>query len=467
MDFVEFQRFIDAEWAGPAMRTLQDYIAIPVQSPAFDDDWETNGFMDEAVGLLAGWASRQILDIPGATIEILSSPGVTPAIYIDIPGRLVQTVLIYGHLDKQPPMDGWTNGRGPWSPVVEGDRLYGRGGADDGYAIFSALIALKAIRAQGLEHPRCMILIEACEESGSLDLEGHLASVFQRTEDLDLIVALDAGAADYDSLWVTTSVRGQVAGTLTVQTLTETIHSGDGAGVVPTAFRIACQLLARLEDPQTGDVDPQFLTFIPELRRVQAVEAGPSIAKTLFAALPLAGSTRLVSDDAAELVLNRSWTSQLTVTGIDGLPTVAKAAAAIHPQVQMKLSLRLPPTLDAELAALALKKLLEADPPYGCSVTFDAQMISQGWEAPAMGAGLTAALNRAASDAFGGPVRYFGGGGGIPFLASLSERFPGTPFLVTGVLGPQSNAHGPNEFLHLPTARRITAVLGRLLSDLD
>lgn len=465
MDFPALQNFIAHRWQDDLLPVLTEYIAIPCQSPAFEADWADRGHMQRAVTLMTDWARARLAEVPGAQVEVVSLPGRTPVIYVDVPGEGGAPVLVYGHLDKQPPMDGWSHGRNAWTPSLEGERLYGRGGADDGYAIFAAILALQALRAQGLKHPRCSILIEACEESGSGDLPHYIEHLADRIGVPAVVIALDAGCGNYEQLWLTTSLRGQVAGTLSVRVLEEGVHSGDASGVVASSFRIARHLLSRLEDPGSGEIAAGFQVGIPESRREQAQAAASALGVGLHAQLPLTAGLRPVDEDPAELLLYRAWRPQLAITGLDGMPAVADAAAVMQPSTRLKLSLRLPPTLDAEAAALRLKALLEDDPPYRSEVAFRIDMVSKGWHAPATAPWLAESLERASRLAFGASNALIGGGGGIPFLAMLGERYPEAQFVVTGVLGPQSNAHGPNEFLHLPTAQRITAVVASLLHD--
>ena len=463
MNTDQLQSTIQRTWDAEIMPLLFEYIGIPCESPAFDPQWQANGHIDRAVSLMAEWARSRLAPITGASVEVIQLPNRTPVIYIDIPGTGAAPVLVYGHLDKQPPMEGWAPGRGAWTPTLEGDRLYGRGGADDGYAIFSAVTAVLALREQGLAHSHCMILIEACEESGSSDLPHYFDHLAARIGVPAVVIALDAGCGNYDQLWLTTSLRGQVAGTLTVQVLDEGAHSGDASGVVPSSFRIAQLLLSRLEDPSSGHVVPRFHVPIPEERRAQAAEAGAVLRAGFHQQLPLRGGTAPVADDIQTLILNRAWRPQLAITGFDGLPSVANAAAVMHPATSLKLSLRLPPTLDPQAASVELKALLESNPPYGCDVSFVIDMVSKGWHSPPVLPWLQAALDQASIASFGRASALIGGGGGIPFLAMLGEQFPDAQFVVTGVLGPQSNAHGPNEFLHVPTAKRVTAAVARVL----
>jgi len=470
MDDLRLKTFVDQCWGDEIVPTLVEYIKIPNKSPMFDPDWAAHGHMEAAVLLFEKWARAKIASLPGANLDIVRLPGRTPLMLFDIPaagptGR-GETVLLYGHLDKQPEMVGWAEGFGPWIPRLEGDKLYGRGGADDGYAMFGALTALLALHERGLPHARCVVVIEACEESGSADLPYYIDHLADRIGSPALVVCLDSGCANYDQLWMTTSLRGVAAGTLTVEILGEGVHSGDASGVVPSSFRILRQLVSRLEDEATGAIKPSSLyAQVPPERVEQAKRAAAALGKELYAKFPFVPGAGPMTDDPTELVLNRTWRPQLAMTGIDGLPKPGDAGNVLLPYTTAKLSLRLPPTVDAEAAGAALQALLESDPPYGAKVTYSPQAASAGWNAPALAPWLEGSLARASEAAFGAPPAYMGEGGSIPFMAMLGERFPQAQFVVTGVLGPHSNAHGPNEFLHLPTGRKITEVIARVLAD--
>ena len=476
IDIAKVKKSVDQCWGDEIVPTLADYIRIPNKSPAFDPDWAAHGYMEAAVALFEGWARAKLPALPGASLETVRLPGRTPVILIDVPGAGSDTVLLYGHLDKQPEMVGWTEGFGPWVPRLEGDKLYGRGGADDGYAMFAALAALLALREQGAPHARCVILIEACEESGSYDLPyyvNHLAGrhlagrhLAGRLGNPSLVVCLDSGCGNYDQLWLTTSLRGMTAGTLEVRVLDEGVHSGDASGVVASSFRILRRLLSRLEDEETGTVRPsEFYTQIPAERVVQARQAAAALGGAVYTKFPFVPGMAPAADDLTELVLNRTWRPQLAVIGVDGLPSPGDAGNVLLPFTRAQLSLRLPPTLDAEGAGAMLRTLLEKDPPYGAHVEFALGSSATGWNAPALAPWLGQSLARASAAAFGAPPAYMGEGGSIPFMAMLGAKFPQAQFVVTGVLGPHSNAHGPNEFLHIPTGRRVTTVIAQVLAD--
>jgi len=460
----ELRKFTDQIWSDEIVPTLVEYIRIPNKSPSFEPAWAALGHMEAAVSLFVGWAERKIVDLPGATLSVERLPGRTPLIFIDVPGaENDETVMLYGHLDKQPEMTGWSEGKGPWEPVIEGEKLYGRGGADDGYAMFGALAALLALRRQGVAHKRAVIVIEASEESGSPDLPFYMDALADRIGDVSLVVCLDSGCGDYERLWVTTSLRGMVGGTLRVDVLDEGVHSGDASGVVASSFRIVRQLLARLENVETGAVIEAFHAPIPDERVEQAKVAAQALGDAVYAKFPFVSGMKPMSNDLAELVLNRTWRPALSITGLGGAPAPRDAGNVLRPFTETKVSLRVPPTLDAKKASEDLKALFERDPPYGARVSYEPEKAGSGWNAPATATWLMSALEDASHACFGKAPAMMGEGGSIPFMGMLGEKFPRAQFLVTGVLGPHSNAHGPNEFLHIPTGRRITEVVARVM----
>ncbi|MGH8445539.1 MAG: M20 family metallopeptidase [Solimonas sp.] len=469
MNTEQLQRYVDAIWEDEIVGQLTEYIRIPNKSPMFDPQWVEHGYMDDAVRLMEAWARGKLPALGDATLEIVRLPGRTPLIYIDVPaangGADDDCVLLYGHLDKQPEMTGWAEGYGPWTPLRKGDKLYGRGGADDGYAIFGSLAALLALRDQGLPQARCVVMIEACEESGSYDLPYYVDHLAARIGQPSLVICLDSGCGNYEQLWLTTSLRGLTGGNLRVQVLTEGVHSGDASGVVASSFRILRQLLSRLEDETTGQIKPRdFHVEIPAQRVEQAKAVAQTLGNDVYDKFPFVPGMKPVNGDLAELVLNRSWRPQLAVTGADGLPPLASAGNVLRPQTAVKLSLRIPPTLNGGRAGEALKKLLENDPPYGARVTLDLEKAGSGWNAPALSPWLEQAVAEASQAYFGRAPAYMGEGGSIPFMGMLGEKFPKAQFLITGVLGPHSNAHGPNEFLHIPMGKRVSMVVADVVA---
>jgi acetylornithine deacetylase/succinyl-diaminopimelate desuccinylase-like protein len=456
---------LDELWTTEAVPLLHEYISIPALSPMFDAEWKQAGHLDRATLLLSDWARSRT--IAGLKVSTHTLSGRTPVIVCEISpfggGSPARTVLLYGHLDKQPAMTGWRAELGPWKPVLEGERLYGRGGADDGYAIFSALSAIEAVQASGGSHDRCVVLIEASEESGSPDLIAHVDALAATIGSPSLVVCLDSGCLDYDRLWVTTSLRGLAGGVLRVDVLKEGVHSGGASGVVPSSFRIMRQLLDRVEDAKTGAVliDACHVP-IPEFRVVEAQRTAGETAP-LSNEFPLFGTTRPMTEDAVEQILARTWRPTLSVTGADGIPPTAIAGNVLRPFTSLRLSFRLPPTASSKPALEQIQRALTENPPYGAHVELLASEAADGWHAPAFAPWLHEALERTSNNLFGQGYRAFGEGGSIPFMAMLQQRFPDSQFFVTGVLGPRSNAHGPNEFLHIPTARRVSAAVAQIL----
>jgi acetylornithine deacetylase/succinyl-diaminopimelate desuccinylase-like protein len=457
---------VSDQWDAEIVPQLTDYVRIPAQSPHFDPQWESNGHIERAIRLAEAWASKQ--PVRGLEVEIVRLPGRTPLLYFDLPAtgnRGEGTILLYGHLDKQPEMNGWREGYGPWKPWFEDGKLYGRGSADDGYAVFAALSAIGALQKQGVAHSRCVGMIETCEESGSYDLPAYLEALAPRMGRVDFVIGLDSGCGDYDRMWDTTSLRGLVAGRLTVEVLTEGVHSGDASGVVPSSFRIARRLLDRIEDATTGRLlPPEFHAPIPTQRIEQARRAAEVLGDIVIQRFPFAAGTQPMVSDRTEALLNRTWRPALSITGADGLMPIASAGNVLRPRTALKLSLRLPPTIDGAQATRTLKSLLEADPPYGATVRFDEEQGATGWNAPPTVPWLTQAVNAASLQFYGKPSAAAGEGGTIPFMAMLGKHFPAAQFLITGVLGPHSNAHGPNEFLHVPYAKKLTGCVAFVIA---
>jgi acetylornithine deacetylase/succinyl-diaminopimelate desuccinylase-like protein len=464
LDLEHLRTAIAATWRGSIVERLTAYVRIPNKSPAFDPAWEANGHMDAAAQLMADWCRAQ--PVPGMRVEVRKLRGHTPVLLVDIPGDLPGSVLLYGHMDKQPEFTGWLPGLGPWEPVLRDGKLYGRGAADDGYAVFSSLTAIAALKAQRVALPRCVLLIEASEESGSSDLTAHLEALGDAIGDPSLVVCLDAECGNYEQVWCTTSLRGNLLGLLHVRVLEEGVHSGMATGIAPTPFRIAEQLLARLESPINGSLLLDELSVpIPQDRRAQMDAAARVLGETVAGKLPWACGVHAVSNDPAELLINSTWKGTLAVTGADGMPPTISAGNVLLPSLTLKLSLRLPPTCDPTRAVRAVKEALERNPPYGAQVRFESGGATAGWNAPAFAPWLEESITSASRRIYGREAVHVGCGGTIPFMGMLGERFPRTQFFITGVLGPHSNAHGPNEFLHLEYAEKLTACVSLVLAD--
>ncbi|HUP65305.1 MAG TPA: M20 family metallopeptidase [Thermoanaerobaculia bacterium] len=455
---------VDRFWNDRALPTLEQYIEIPNLSPFFDPSWRENGHMDRAVDLLAQWARSQ--DLAGAKLEVLRPEGKSPLIFMEIDGAAAGTVLLYGHLDKQPEMTGWDEGLDPWKPVRRGERLFGRGAADDGYAIFGVIAAVRALQEQHESHPRLVVLIESTEESGSFDLPWYVDHLKTRIGTPDLVVCLDSGCGNYDQLWMTNSLRGVVTGELRVQVLDEGVHSGDAGGIVPSSFRVLRQLLDRFEDSRTGEVIPQWMHVdIPERFLEESKRSAAILGDEVYSKFPFAGNTEPLTRDPLQLILNRTWQPSTSYVAIEGLPALQQGGNVLRPYTTIKLSIRTPPTLDAGEADRRIKELFESQPPYGANVTWTSDGGAPGWLAPEMKSWLAETMNRASNEYYGREAATIGEGGSIPFMGMLHEKFPEAQFVVTGVLGPHSNAHGPNEFLDIPTVKKLTCCIAAVISE--
>jgi acetylornithine deacetylase/succinyl-diaminopimelate desuccinylase-like protein len=468
--------FTDQLWDEEIIPALKRYIEVPAKSPMFDADWAKNGYVDRVVRDAAAWVEAK--KVVGLKLEVIKVDGRTPVILFEVPATKAgstDTVLMYGHLDKQPEFNGWRSDLGPWTPKLDGDKLYGRGGADDGYAIYASLAAIMALDAQGIARPRVVGLIESCEESGSFDLPHYLQVLKPRLGHVSLVVCLDSGAGNYDQLWLTTSLRGMVSGVLKVEILTEGVHSGDASGLVPSSFRILRQVLDRLEDSKTGRLLPDsFHCEVPASRVVQAKAAAAILNDEVYKRFPWAcgadGALAIpTTSDPTQALLQRTWQPTLSVTGVDGLPGFKDAGNVLRPYTAFKLSLRLPPLVDANEAAHKLKTLLEDNAPYNAKVTFApdgraGQMGANGWNAPELSPWLHDALDAASQAHWGAPLGFIGQGGTIPLMNMLQKGFPNAQMMVCGVLGPKSNAHGPNEFLHVPYGKRLTASVAQVMA---
>ncbi|MBT8100683.1 MAG: M20/M25/M40 family metallo-hydrolase, partial [Gammaproteobacteria bacterium] len=439
MDSAKTEKFVNDMWDSEIIPEISEYIKVPNKSPLFDPDWDKHGHMEQAVQMIEAWCRKQ--PIKDMSIEIVRLEGRTPVLFIDIPGDSDDVVLLYGHYDKQPEFSGWNEDLAPWKPVIKDGKLYGRGGADDGYSTFGSLTAVRALQEQGIPHARCVVLIEGCEESGSFDLPYYFDLLGDRLGSPDLVVCLDAECGNYDQLWCTTSLRGNLTGTLRADVLTEGVHSGGAGGIVPNSFRVLRQLISRIEDETSGKLLPSALhAEIPEQRTEQARLAAETLGTSVYEKYPWAVDKPKPSESPYELLLNNTWRPTLSVTGSEGLPELVNAGNVQLPYTTLKLSFRLPPTCDADEAAAAVKQILESDPPPLSKVSFSADSTMAGWNAPPVAQWLEQSMHKASQAFFGQPSMYMGTGGTIPFMGMLGETFPEAQFLVTGLLGPNSNA---------------------------
>ena len=464
MNSENLKKHIHDFWDSEIVPTLVDYIKIPNKSPSFDPDWEKHGHMDKVLNLAANWTEKN--KPIGSEMIIKKSPGRTPLLLLDIPGTKKGNILMYGHLDKQPEMEGWNDDLGPWKPVIKDEKLYGRGGADDGYALFASIASINALKEQKIDHPRILVLIEFSEESGSPDLPHYIDLCSDIIGSPDLVICLDSGAGDYKRFWTTTSLRGLIGLKMKVSVLKEGVHSGRASGHVPSSFRIARSLLSRLEDEKTGEILLEELnTEIPNYRIEETKNLVSILGNEVVEEFPWKNGMKPSTDDNVEGVLRRTWRPALSIVGSDGMPSTANAGNVLRPYTTLQLSMRIPPMVDPKKAVDAIEKILKDDIPYGASIELEFEEAAEGWNAPESKTWLLEAIEKASKKYFNQMPCTIGEGGTIPFMAMLGKQFPEAQFVITGVLGPQSNAHGPNEFLHIPFAKNLTCCISSIITD--
>lgn len=455
---------IDRFWEDKIVPTISEYIEIPAKSPGFDPQWKENGHLHKALHLVEKWIEDQ--KVPGLKMEVLESGGRTPLLLLEIKGSSDYQVLMYGHLDKQPEMTGWSEGLGPWKAVRRGEKLYGRGGSDDGYAVFASVCAIKHLIDTGAERPHIRVAIEFSEESGSPDLPFYFETQSEKFGTPDLVICLDSGAGNYDQFWTTTSLRGLINGILRVDVLDEGVHSGDASGIVPSSFRVARQLLNRVENVETGEILlASHKVPVPEDRMQQITKTAGVLGNEVYTKFPFTKGVKPSLQSPVELTLNRTWRAALSVVGSQGMPEPSKAGNVLRPFTSLKISMRLPPIANAPEAAKELKNTLENNPPYGAKVHFELEDTATGWNAPTMNKSLEDLISEASMKYYKKEPLALGEGGTIPFMGMLGRKFPKAQFVVTGVLGPNSNAHGPNEFLHIEYAKKLTACITHVLAN--
>jgi acetylornithine deacetylase/succinyl-diaminopimelate desuccinylase-like protein len=454
-----------AHFEAEALDTLLKFGAIDCISPDYDQTWTERGRIDAAAELLANWArSRQLAQFK---VEVRKIGGLTPVLLVEIDatGPAKGTVVLYGHMDKQPPLGEWSAGLAPFVPVRRDDRVYARGLADDGYSLFSSMLALEDLEARNIPHARCVILIEASEESGSPHLEAYLDELSAELGDVDLLVCLDSGALTYDRLWITTSLRGNLIARVRATVMRQGQHSGSASGVVPSSFRLIRQLLDRLEDSATGRVLlPELHVVIPEEHILAADEVTIELGDIAAKDKPVVPGLQLMGASAAERLLQSTWEPTLSVTGASGLPDSSISGNVLRPYTELVVSVRLPPGVKSATAMEAFERTLIMDPPSNADISVEFSSAAEGWLMPPAPDWLKDAINEASISAFGRPAGYAGEGGSIPFLAVLQERYPAVQFVATGVLGPGSNAHGIDEMLDLPTVIGVTNSIATIIA---
>jgi acetylornithine deacetylase/succinyl-diaminopimelate desuccinylase-like protein len=464
MNYQHTTKLVEEKFESDLLTGLSDFIKIDNLSPSYDPEWNSNGKLEAAAKFCLDWVLKE--GVEGLKGEIIKEDDKTPLIFIEIDARgSDRNFLLYGHFDKQPHFSGWAEGLGPTIPVIKDGWLYGRGGADDGYAIFSAVTAIKAIQKQGQPHGRVVIVIEGSEESGSPHLIHYINKLNHRIGVPDLMICLDSGAKDYETLWITTSLRGVANLDLTVEVLEEAVHSGVGTGIAPDSFMIIRNLLDRVENSETGKIVDLFHVNIPSSRIEDAKKLAAIKSESILGQVKLVPGAKPVTEDVAELILNNTWRPTLCVTGAGGLPAYSTAGNILRATTTVRLSMRIPPGLDADKALDDLENILKINAPFNCKITLSNKAAGNGWNNKDLSKKLSDSLLRTSNKLWGKDYYNFGEGGSIPFIKQLADSFKSCEILVIGVLGPNSNAHSCNEGLNIDYCKNITSTVAHTIAD--
>ena len=464
VDFDRLSNFIDKQWDESALPSLCDFIEIPALSPSFDPDWEENGYLDAAIDNFIFWVKS--LPLEKVTISVHRLKNRSPVLLITIGGTADSEVLFYSHLDKQPEATGWSKGKGPWKPVIEDDWLFGRGSVDDGYGSYAGILSVLGLQEQGIPHPTCRFLIETGEESGSPDLELYLDELKVHLGIPDLVIILDTGGMDYDRLWITQSLRGIVAGTLSVKVSSVGVHSGHGSGVMPSSFRLARQLLSRIEDEETGEILPKWLHTEVSDEMKETCAHIVNMKGDELKNFPLLEGVKKQVEDPLDIFIAMNLKPSLSVIGAAGIPPIESAGNVLRTNTDLKISIRTPPGIDATLVSEKVQELLESNSPNGAHVTAEMTEVANGFLSPKLPDSVSSDLEEACKKFYGNPFMDLYIGGTIPVMAMLQARYADSKFIITGAGGPGGNAHGPDEKLHIPTAKKVTKCMSSVVKSI-
>ncbi len=454
-------------WEGSILPSLSDFIEIKALSPLFEPDWAEMGELDATIDLFCEWLDAQ--GIAGMSYEKHRIGELSPVLIVTIEGTGPGEVIFYSHLDKQPSKpELWSEGLHPLKAVRRDPWLYGRGSVDDGYGGYLCATSVRLLQEAEVPHPRCTMIIETCEESGSFDLPPYLDALTEQLGNPDMVVVLDSGGPDYDHIWMTEALRGLVSGTLSVKVSHEGIHSGNSGGSIPSSFRIQRILLDRVEDSSSGKVlIPEMHVDIPGQIREKAMALREIVGDSIWEQFPTVDTLRQASETTEEMIVAMNWEPTLSIIGADGIPSVQDAGNVLRTNTDLKLSFRIPPGVDSESAIARAKAILEEDPPYGAEVTFTPDSCADGFHAPPLDGPISEAIQEASMELTGLPPLATWTGGTIPFMAMMQGKYPEAMFLCTGTSGPGNNAHGPDEKLHIPSSKRLTVALSATIAAIS
>jgi acetylornithine deacetylase/succinyl-diaminopimelate desuccinylase-like protein len=458
------RQFFDSE----ILSSLMNFVKIPNCSPEYDPDWDKNGYQIAAAQYIQDWIKNQ--NLKGCDTVFLKDEGRTPFIYVNIEGTKEgddRCILLYAHMDKQPPLTGWSPGLGPYTPVIKDGHLYGRGSSDDGYAPFAAITAVKACQDNNWPLPRIGIILEASEESGSTDLKYYLEKLSKLIGNPSLIFGLDSSCIDYNRLWTTSSLRGVFSMNLKVSLLKLGYHSGNGGGFVADSFLVLRMLLDRIEDSKTGKLLDEYLyPTVPVDKKAEIDHLASTMGDHILDGIEFYKNTQPMTNDKVELILNNTWRPTVTITGANGFPELDKAGNVLRQNSEVKISFRLPPLVSAKEVFTRIKNKLTENPPYNAKIDLTtSDVANDGWNQRPFSKDLNNILNDASNKFFDLDCDSYCEGGSIPFVNFFSDKFPKSEVIIMGVTGPGSNIHSTDENLHIEYCKKIICCLTYIISD--
>lgn len=429
------QRYVNEQMSS-ALTTLAELVAIPSVS------WDS---FDPAEGVRCAQAVKdyaaQLEFFESIEILTASLPSGTeqgrPAVLARRPARNgAPTVLLYAHSDVQPPGDSQEWQTDPFVATRIGDRIFGRGAADDKAGIVSHVESIRALlKLQPDTNLGFVLFVEGEEEAGSPSFEAFLETYKEQLK-ADVIIVADSTNYTAETPALTVSLRGNVTINVTVRTLDHALHSGMFGGAVPDAFLAFNSVISSCYAEDGSCVIPGIQGY--DMKTPPYTEAQVRAESGVLENVQLIGRGT---------ILNRLWNEPtLTVTGMD-IPPVSEASNTLLPSVRARLSLRIPPNVDATVAAENIIQFLHEHVPFGAELTCDDVNVGQGYQVADDEA--SEQVREAMALAWSAKVVDIGVGGSIPFIASFAEAFPAASVLVTGVEDPDSRAHSPNESLHV------------------
>lgn len=471
MDKKSFEKYIEKMFTYNILPNLMDFIRIPNLSPAYDYNWKTNGLLLKAANLIISYAKS--LNIKNAEINLIQDKGYTPLIFIDIPSSREndnRTVLFYAHFDKQPYGTGWDEDKEPTKPVIINGRLYGRGSADDGYASFSILTAIKACQEHNCPMPRICIIFEGAEESTDEDLTYYFDKLLPIIgENVIAFIPLDSGCSDYERLWITNSLRGVVDFDIKITSLDNDCHFGpEASGRVAENLFLLRKALDGVVDTTTGEIliDEFFVKEIPTSIEKEMDKEIEIVGDKFFDDIPLYDGVKPLKSDVKEAMINNRWKPSISILGVDNCPKIEDNGFGVSKSINVRLSMRLPPGINGNNAMNALKKVINNNSYFSAKFEFGYMSLAEGWCLSDISERTKNVLNKASLEYFGKEIVFKGAGGSIPFITYFQTKYPKADVICTGILGADSFEHGPNENLNIEACKKMILILCYFLSEI-